>query len=157
MRRHSVQATDRAIDRSSDRPIERSSGDRATERQNERATERPRDRATERPSDRNTERPSDRATERPSDRATELSRDRNFKDNYLRKVHFASSRASSDTMPEPSDVESCWVTLFTRIGASNGPNIVQNVSLNKQNRSFNFCCRPQGPTTTGNRVFQKYK
>ena len=90
-------------------------------------------RAIERPSDRAIERSSDRATERPSDRATERSRDRTLKNTYLRKVHNSSSRASSDTMPEPSDVENGWVTFFKRIGASHGPNVVQTVTLNKKN------------------------
>ena len=86
--------------------------------------------------DRATERRSDRAIERSSDRATERSRDRSFENSYLRKVHNSSSRASSDTMPEPSDVENCWVTRFTRIGASNDPNIVQKVTQRKKRPSL---------------------
>ena len=35
-------------------------------------------------------------------------------------------------MSEPSDVENCWVTLFTRIVASHGPNVVEKVTLNKK-------------------------
>ena len=89
--------------------------------------------ATERPSDRATERSSDRAIERSSDRVTERSRDRNLKNNYLQKVHNSSSRASSDAMSEPSDTENCWVTLFTRIEASNDPSIVQIVTQNTNN------------------------
>ena len=96
------------------------------------------DPATEQSSTRATERSSDRATERPSE-----------------KFINSSSRASLDTMPEPSDVENYSVTLFTRVGASHGPIIVQQVMLNKKNRSYNCCCRPQGPTKTDNSVFQK--
>ena len=98
---------------------------------NDRATERPSERPNERATKRAIERTSDRATERPSGRARSK-----LQNNYLRKVHNSSSRASSDTMPEPSDVENCWVTLCTRVGASNHPNIVQKVTQSKNTDFF---------------------
>ena len=119
--RPSVRASDPAINQATER-----SADRATKRSSDRTIERSSGRGTARPNDRATERSSDRAIERPSDRAIETQ-----KSNYLRKVHNSRSRASSDTMPEPSDVENCWVTLFIGIGASNHPNCVQTVTQKK--------------------------
>ena len=118
--------------------IERSSVRARSDQAIEGSGDRSRYRSIQRSSGRSIERSSDRPIDRSSNRATERSRGRNLANNYLRKVHKTSSRASSDTMPKPSDVENCWVTLFTRIGASNHSNIVKQVTRNKKTAFFNI-------------------